>query len=190
MCGEGILALRLGEVLGVYTAGMHWYVPELIKFKQFSWQTTTAKSSGGMVTRKTSSFRVDMRESVYGFDTVEQLTKDGVVLEVKALMYYRISDIYKACYDMTDLCSALQRVVQAQLKDVFGHMTFSEALESQDVVNEHMMREYCTLRSSGLGCHGFSHTAELLQTRFTLFSLLLHMQGSSTLFLPFFPSLD
>ena len=54
-------------------------------------------------------------------------------------MFYRIVDMKKAIYEIDDLQSAIINVAQTQLKEVFGSMTFTEAMESQELINTHMM---------------------------------------------------
>jgi len=56
-------------------------------------------------------------------------------------MYYRISDIKAAVYEVDDLLSALSNTAQTQLKEVFGNMTFTEALESQTQINEYRLSQ-------------------------------------------------
>ena len=58
-------------------------------------------------------------------------TRDTVILEINSLMYYRISDVRKAIYEVDDLQNALTAAAQTQLKEVFGLMNFHEALECQ-----------------------------------------------------------
>jgi len=69
-------------------------------------------------------------------------TKDTILLDVNSLMYYRIVDIKKAIYEIDDLQSAIINVAQTQLKEVFGSMTFSQAMESQQLINHHMMTAF------------------------------------------------
>ena len=48
----------------------------------------------------------------------------------------------QAIYEVDDLQSAIVNVAQTQLKEVFGSMTFTQAMESQEVINAHMMRAF------------------------------------------------
>lgn len=43
-------------------------------------------------------------------------TKDTILLDVNSLMYYRITDIKKAIYEVEDLQAALSNTAQTQLK--------------------------------------------------------------------------
>jgi len=57
-------------------------------------------------------------------------------------MYYRIFDIKKAVYEVDDLNTAISNVAQTQLKEVFGSMTFSDALAAQSRINMHMKEAF------------------------------------------------
>ena len=65
-------------------------------------------------------------------------TKDTVLVDVDAVMYYRIFDVKMAVYEIDDLQAALCNTAQTQLKEVFGNLTFTEALQSQTDINAHL----------------------------------------------------
>ncbi len=76
---------------------------------------------------------------------MEVYTKDTLLLEINSLMYYRISDVRKAVYEVDDLQNALTAAAQTQLKEVFGLMSFHEALECQEFINDHLVREFSSM---------------------------------------------
>lgn len=101
------------------------------------------------------NYRIDLRESVFNFPSQEVYTRDTILLDVNSIMFYRIVDIKKAVYEVDDLntgtgmhfdykdvifkkCVAISNVAQTQLKEVFGNMSFTEALASQTKINSHM----------------------------------------------------
>lgn len=86
--------------------------------------------------------RIDLRESVFNFPIQEVYTRDTILLDVNSIMYYRIVDIKKAVYEVDDLNMAISNVAQTQLKEVFGNMTFSQALASQTTINTHMKEAF------------------------------------------------
>ena len=94
--------------------------------------------------------RIDLRENVFNFMRQEVYTKDTILLDVNSLMYYRISDVKAAIYEVEDLQGAIVNVAQTQLKEVFGQMTFSEAMQSQAQINKHMKKAFGP-RFSGWG---------------------------------------
>merc|ERR1719399_645354 len=86
--------------------------------------------------------RVDKRETIFNFLPQELFTRDTVIIEVNALMYYKIKDVQLAVYEVDDLLGALSNTAQTQLKEIFGNMTFSQALLSQKQINDHLAGEF------------------------------------------------
>ena len=118
----------------------------------FTWTKVAIDPYGQVRETNTTSFRIDLRESVFNFMEQQVYTRDTVLLDVNALMYYRIFDVKKAVYEVDDLQAALSNTAQTQLKEVFGNMTFSEALQSQTKINEHLVKEFGKL-FMGWGIH-------------------------------------
>ena len=85
---------------------------------------------------------IDLRESVFNFQEQQVFTKDTVLVDVDAVMYYKIVDVKKAVYEIDDLQVALCNTAQTQLKEVFGNLTFTQALQSQTSINEHLLEAF------------------------------------------------
>lgn len=54
----------------------------------------------------------------------------------------RIVDVVKAVYEVDDLLSALSNTAATSIKEVFGNLTFSQALESQKQINDHLAQDF------------------------------------------------
>lgn len=137
---EGIVIERLGKFRKVLLPGINFCTPFLDQPRAFTWRKTFINANGNVVDRTTNDTRIDLRESVFNFLRQEVYTKDTILMDVNALMYYRIVDIRRAIYEVDDLQNAIQNVAQTQLKEVFGSLNFSDALMSQDKINEHCAR--------------------------------------------------
>lgn len=83
----------------------------------------------------TNNYRIDLRESLLNLLPTQCFSRDTILIDVNSLMFFRIEDVRKAIYEVDDLQSAVVNVAQTQLKEVFGHMTFSEAMASQSKIN-------------------------------------------------------
>eukprot|EP00948_MAST-09A_sp_MAST-9A-sp1_P002840 g2840.t1 len=118
--------------------GLNFIVPIIDNPREFTWKQTYINNRHEIFHKETTSWRVDLRETVYNFARQSVFTKDTVQLVVNALMYYRIIDVKKAVYEVDDLQSALNNTVQAYLRDVFGNITFNESLTAQNKVNAYM----------------------------------------------------
>ncbi|EGC33577.1 hypothetical protein DICPUDRAFT_36493 [Dictyostelium purpureum] len=145
---EGIVIERLGRFHKVLDSGINFVIPIIDSPRNFTWRKTLITHDGTITDVVKTSTRIDLRESVFNFLKQEVYTKDTVLLDVHALMYFRIFDIKKAIYEVDDLQGALSNTAQTQLKEVFGNMTFSEALESQTQINDHLVQEFSKLFSN------------------------------------------
>lgn len=139
---EGVVIERLGRYERVLKPGINFVLPFIEAPRTFTWRKTYIDVNSKIVDRTTTNFRIDLRESVFNFLRQEVYTKDTILVDVNALMYYSIGDVRKAIYEVADLQGAISNVAQTQLKDVFGGMTFTHALESQEVINNHMRRTF------------------------------------------------
>jgi len=154
MGAEGIVVERLGRYDRVLKPGLNFVVPFLEAPRTFTWRKTYIDVNSKVVDRTVNDHRIDLRESVFNFLRQEVYTKDTVLVDVNALMYYSIGDVRKAIYEVEDLQTAISNVAQTQLKDVFGKMSFTHALESQEIINTHMQRSFAkTFIKWGINVH-------------------------------------
>ena len=93
---EGVIIERLGKFHRVLDSGIHMIFPIIDRPRQFTWRKTYIAEDQRIVDKTTTSTRIDLREAVFNFLPQEVYTKDTVLLDVNALMYYRIIDIKKA----------------------------------------------------------------------------------------------
>lgn len=147
----GIVIERFGRFERVLSSGINFVIPFVDSPRSFTWRKTYVDVNGAVVDQTTTDSRIDLRESVFNFLRQEVYTKDTILLDVNSLMYYSIGDIKQAIYQVEDLQNAISNVAQTQLKAVFGNMTFSEALASQQAINQHMKHNFAkTFASWGI----------------------------------------
>ena len=70
-------------------------VPFLEAPRTFTWRKTYIDANSRIRDTTTTHYRIDLRESVFNFLRQEVYTKDTVLVDVNALMYYSISDVRK-----------------------------------------------------------------------------------------------
>ncbi|CAK4638578.1 hypothetical protein LEN26_012640 [Aphanomyces euteiches] len=139
---EGIVIERFGKVQKVLDSGIHFVIPFIDSPRSFQWKKVVTGAYGRLETRESSNYRIDLRESIFVFPAQEVYTRDTILLDVHSIMFYRIVDIKKAVYEVDDLNMAIANVAQTQLKEVFGNMTFTEALASQSVINAYIKKSF------------------------------------------------
>ena len=76
-----------------------------------------------------------MRETVYDFPRQNVITKDNVMTEINALLYFQVMDPVKAIYEIENLPLAIEKLTQTTLRNVIGELDLDECLTSRDTIN-------------------------------------------------------
>lgn len=129
---------RFSKFHRILESGINFVVPFMDAGRRFSWTRVEVDESGNPTNRTIDEMYIDLRESVFNFQEQQVFTKDTVLVDVDAVMYYKIFDVKKAVYEIDDLQAALCNTAQTQLKEVFGNLTFTQALQSQTEINDHL----------------------------------------------------
>ena len=124
---ETLIVERLGKYNRTLNAGINVILPIVEKAKE-----TIARRQDG---RLWATSRIDMREQVYDFDKQSVITKDNVMTEINALLYFQIVDPMKAVYEIQNLPVAIEKLTQTTLRNVVGEMELDETLTSRDTIN-------------------------------------------------------
>ena len=124
---ETMIVERLGKYNRTLNAGINVILPIVEQAKE----TIVRRQNSAMA--RTS--RIDMREQVYDFDKQSVITKDNVMTEINALLYFQIVDPMKAVYEIQNLPVAIEKLTQTTLRNVVGEMELDETLTSRDTIN-------------------------------------------------------
>ena len=124
---ETMIVERLGKYNRTLNAGINVILPIIEQAKD-----TIVRRQSGAMSRTT---RIDMREQVYDFDKQSVITKDNVMTEINALLYFQIVDPMKAVYEIQNLPVAIEKLTQTTLRNVVGEMELDETLTSRDTIN-------------------------------------------------------
>ena len=124
---ETMIVERLGKYNRTLNAGINVILPIVEQAKE-----TIVRRQNGAITRTS---RIDMREQVYDFDKQSVITKDNVMTEINALLYFQIVDPMKAVYEIQNLPVAIEKLTQTTLRNVVGEMELDETLTSRDTIN-------------------------------------------------------
>lgn len=124
---ETMIVERLGKYNRTLSAGINVILPVVERAKD-----TIIRRQSGSIARTS---RIDMREQVYDFDKQSVITKDNVMTEINALLYFQIVDPMKAVYEIQNLPVAIEKLTQTTLRNVVGEMELDETLTSRDTIN-------------------------------------------------------
>jgi regulator of protease activity HflC (stomatin/prohibitin superfamily) len=81
------------------------------------------------------------REQLLDIKPQNVITRDGVYLEVDAILYWRIQDIEKSYYAIDDLQPALSNLATTTLRENIAQNTLEETNMSRDEMNNNILGE-------------------------------------------------
>jgi len=79
--------------------------------------------------------KVDMREQVVDVPPQGVITKDNVVVEVDAVVYYEVTDPVKVTYNVSSFYIAATKLAQTNLRNLIGDLALDESLTSREIIN-------------------------------------------------------
>jgi regulator of protease activity HflC (stomatin/prohibitin superfamily) len=79
--------------------------------------------------------KVDMREQVQDVPPQAVITKDNVVVEVDAVVYFEVTDPVKVTYNVADFYTAATKLAQTNLRNLVGDLALDESLTSRETIN-------------------------------------------------------
>ncbi len=141
---KGIIVVRQAEVviierLGTYSrtlqSGLHLIVPILDQKRPITWRNIKTDFKGATYISEKTEHRIDLRETVYDFPRQNVITSDNVTININALLYFQITDPYKATYEIRNLPQAIEKLTQTTLRNVIGELDLDKTLTSRDTVN-------------------------------------------------------
>ena len=79
--------------------------------------------------------KVDMREQVVDVPPQAVITKDNVVVEVDAVIYYMVTDPVQVTYNVANYYMAATKLAQTNLRNLIGDLGLDESLTSREIIN-------------------------------------------------------
>lgn len=132
---ETIIIERLGKYQQTLKSGLNIIIPFIDKPREIIWRYSIEGPSGNTIVRYIKEVRIDLREAVYDFPKQNVITKDNIVTEINALIYFQIMDPIRAVYEIANLPQAIEKLTQTSLRNVIGEMDLDDTLSSRDTIN-------------------------------------------------------
>lgn len=133
---ETMVIERLGKFYKTLDSGINVIIPILDSPREIEWRFVSEDPEGNRIIRKQKVSRIDLRETVYDFPKQNVITKDNVLTEINALLYFQITDPVRAVYEIANLPEAIEKLTQTTLRNVIGEMDLDETLSSRDTINQ------------------------------------------------------
>ena len=132
---EVVIIERLGKYYKTLRSGLHIIVPIFDRATTIHWRYNRTDYRGQTVMIQKVENRIDLRETVYDFPRQNVITKDNVSININALLYFQVTDPYKAVYEISNLPEAIEKLTQTSLRNVIGELTLDHTLTSRDSIN-------------------------------------------------------
>jgi regulator of protease activity HflC (stomatin/prohibitin superfamily) len=110
-------------------------VPFIDKPREIIWRYSKEGPMGNTLIHYSKEDRIDLREAVYDFPKQNVITRDNIVTEINALIYFQIMDPVRAVYEIANLPQAIEKLTQTSLRNVIGEMDLDDTLSSRDTIN-------------------------------------------------------
>lgn len=79
--------------------------------------------------------KVDMREQVIDVPPQDVITKDNVMVNVDAVIYFQITDPFKVVYNISNFALASMKLAQTNLRNLIGDLELDQTLTSREKIN-------------------------------------------------------
>lgn len=135
---ETIVIERLGRFYKILGPGLHLIIPFLDQKRNAIWTFVQVDRNNDYYRVIRNIYRIDLREALYDFPKQNVITKDNVTMEINALLYYQITDVKAAMYEVSNLPEAIEKLTQTTLRNVIGSMDLDTSLTSRDAINDRL----------------------------------------------------
>ena len=132
---QTVIVERLGKYYRTLSSGVNIIIPFIDRPRPMRWRYTMPGPNGQTYVRFTEITNIDLRETVYDFPRQSVITKDNVVTEINAILYFQIVDPMRAMYEIQNLPDAIEKLTQTSLRNIIGEMDLDETLTSRDTIN-------------------------------------------------------
>ena len=132
---EVMIIERLGKYSRTLNSGINIIWPIIDRPRSIMWRYMKEGVDGRKLVHFKELNRIDLRETVYDFPKQNVITKDNVVVQINAVLYFQIIDSVKAVYEISNLPDAIEKLTQTTLRNVIGELELDESLSSRDTIN-------------------------------------------------------
>ena len=136
---ECMVVERFGKYKDTLQAGINFIIPVMDKPRAIHWRSKRTDISGIEYVMTVEKTNIDLREQVFDFAKQNVITKDNVTIEIDAMLYFQITDVTKAIYEIANLPDAIEKLCKTSLRNVAGNLSLDECLTSRDQINGELL---------------------------------------------------
>ena len=132
---ETMVIERLGKYHTTLGSGINIIVPFLDRVREIDWKYVKTDYQGNTMVVRQRIGKIDLREIVYDYPKQNVITRDNVVIEINAILYFQIVNPMKSVYEVANLPDAIEKLTQTTLRNVVGEMDLDQTLSSRETIN-------------------------------------------------------
>ena len=131
---------KFGKFDRILESGLRFLVPVMDSPRAIQWRYKKVDISGVEYVMTTPQKIIDLREQVFDFAKQNVITRDNVTIEIDAMLYFQITDVRAAVYEIANLPDAIEKLCKTSLRNVVGKLTLDECLTSRDKINSELLQ--------------------------------------------------
>jgi len=135
---HAIIIERLGKYHKTLQSGFNIIIPIVDSPRDMDWKVMRKTLDGRSIITIKKINKIDLREGVHDFPRQNVITRDNVVIEIDAIIYYQITDPVKSMYEISNLPDAIEKLAKTTLRNIIGDMDLDGTLTSRDEINGKM----------------------------------------------------
>ena len=131
---------KFGKFNRILESGLNIIVPVMDSPRSMQWRYKKVDISGVEYIMTAPQTTIDLREQVFDFAKQNVITRDNVTIEIDAMLYFQITDVKAAVYEIANLPDAIEKLCKTSLRNVVGKLTLDECLTSRDKINSELLQ--------------------------------------------------
>ncbi len=131
---------KFGKFNRILESGLNIIVPVMDSPRSMQWRYKKVDISGVEYIMTAPQSTIDLREQVFDFAKQNVITRDNVTIEIDAMLYFQITDVKAAVYEIANLPDAIEKLCKTSLRNVVGKLTLDECLTSRDKINSELLQ--------------------------------------------------
>mgnify|MGYP001494672085 CR=1 FL=1 len=132
---ETMVIERLGKYHKTLQSGINFILPIFDRVREIDWKFVRTDLGGKPIIVRQKIGKIDLREIVYDYPKQNVITRDNVVIEINAILYFQITNPMKSVYEVANLPDAIEKLTQTTLRNVVGEMDLDHTLSSRETIN-------------------------------------------------------
>jgi len=132
---ETMVIERLGKYHTTLQSGINFILPIFDRVREIDWKFIRTDMAGKSIIVRQRITKIDLREIVYDYPKQNVITRDNVVIEINAILYFQITNPMKSVYEVANLPEAIEKLTQTTLRNVVGEMDLDHTLSSRETIN-------------------------------------------------------